>query len=81
MLCSCKRTTEDGAGELLVTEAALLKNPKSYGAWSHRAWAMVTFPDMDWHKELNLCNLFLERDDRNCKSHYFRQLITIDHVA
>lgn len=73
----CKRTTEDGAGELLVTEAALLKNPKSYGAWSHRAWAMVTFPDMDWHKELNLCNLFLERDDRNFHCWDYRRFVCV----
>lgn len=71
----CKRTAEYGAGELLLTEAALQKNPKSYGAWSHRAWAMETFPDMDWHKELQLCKIFLERDDRNFHCWDYRRFL------
>lgn len=51
----------------MLTEMALQKNPKSYGAWSHRAWAMAAFPNMDWDRELRLCNLLLEQDEPNCK--------------
>ncbi|CAN7990995.1 unnamed protein product, partial [Ixodes hexagonus] len=71
----CKHTTEDGAGELMLTEMALQKNPKSYGAWSHRAWAMDAFPNMDWDRELRLCNLFLEQDERNFHCWDYRRLV------
>lgn len=61
-----KHSVEDGAAELTLTELALSKNPKSYGAWSHRAWSMDFFQNMDWTKELHLCDLFLKQDERNC---------------
>lgn len=70
-----KHTAEDGAGELMLTEMALQKNPKSYGAWSHRAWAMDAFPNMDWDRELRLCNLFLEQDERNFHCWDYRRVV------
>ncbi|KAG0415533.1 hypothetical protein HPB47_007297, partial [Ixodes persulcatus] len=54
---------------------ALQKNPKSYGAWSHRAWAMAAFPNMDWDRELRLCNLLLEQDERNFNGWDYRRLV------
>lgn len=70
-----KHTAEDGEGELTLTEMALQKNPKSYGAWSHRAWAMGAFPNMDWDRELRLCNLLLEQDERNFHGWDYRRLV------
>ncbi|KAM7303777.1 geranylgeranyl transferase type-2 subunit alpha isoform X2 [Ixodes scapularis] len=70
-----KHTAEDGEGELMLTEMALQKNPKSYGAWSHRAWAMAAFPNMDWDRELRLCNLLLEQDERNFNGWDYRRLV------
>ncbi|CAN8024158.1 unnamed protein product [Ixodes persulcatus] len=70
-----KHTAEDGEGELTLTEMALRKNPKSYGAWSHRAWAMGAFPNMDWDRELRLCNLLLEQDERNFHGWDYRRLV------
>ncbi|EEC00544.1 RAB geranylgeranyl transferase alpha subunit, putative, partial [Ixodes scapularis] len=61
--------------ELMLTEMALQKNPKSYGAWSHRAWAMAAFPNMDWDRELRLCNLLLEQDERNFNGWDYRRLV------
>ncbi|XP_029844050.2 geranylgeranyl transferase type-2 subunit alpha isoform X2 [Ixodes scapularis] len=70
-----KHTAEDGEDELTLTELALQKNPKSYGAWSHRAWAMGAFPNMDWDRELRLCNLLLEQDERNFHGWDYRRLV------
>ncbi|CAN8000285.1 unnamed protein product [Ixodes pacificus] len=70
-----KHTAEDGEGELTLTEMALQKNPKSYGAWSHRAWAMGAFPNMDWDRELRLCNVLLEQDERNFHGWDYRRLV------
>ncbi|CAL5354731.1 unnamed protein product [Camellia sinensis] len=50
--------------ELRVTECALAKNYRSYGAWYHRKWVLSkghSFVD----KELQLLGVFLKKDSRN----------------
>jgi len=70
--------------ELQLTEQALKKNPKSYGSWHHRQWCLkkANSPALDlstrsallsWSNELQLCNVFLNLDERNfhCWKHRF----------
>jgi geranylgeranyl transferase type-2 subunit alpha len=63
--------------ELNVTEICLKKNPKSYGSWFHRQWCLVEVnspvndhlsklsKQFNWKNELELCNFFLNADERN----------------
>ncbi len=41
------------------------KNPKSYGAWHHRAWCLQRMASPDWDKEISLCDMCLKQDERN----------------
>jgi len=54
-------------GELQFLEQCLRVNPKSYGVWQHRAWVLEAVPQSRWAQELELCNKFLNYDERNCK--------------
>ncbi|KAF4518171.1 hypothetical protein B566_EDAN007862 [Ephemera danica] len=40
--------------EVSLTEQCLRSNPKSYGAWFHRGWALDQHHAPDWHGELVL---------------------------
>lgn len=53
--------------ELRFAKNCLQANPKSYCSWHHLCFIMEKIPKPDWKKELNLCNQYLEYDERNCK--------------
>ena len=53
--------------ELKFLQSCLHVNPKSYGVWEHRRFALQNMPSPDWERDLMLCNKFLSMDSRNCK--------------
>lgn len=63
----------DAAPELALTERCLKKQPKSYGSWHHRLWAVrrSADPPSVARSELALCAAFLKLDERNfhCWNH------------
>ena len=60
--------------ELVLTVAAIKKNPKSYGAWHHRRWIIERFV-MNFDEELELCKTFLQSDQRNFHCWNYRRFI------
>ncbi|CDW54019.1 Geranylgeranyl transferase type-2 subunit alpha [Trichuris trichiura] len=61
--------------ELRLTEACLLKNPKSYSAWHHRYWAFSRMQSPDFASEFALIDSALQEDDRNFHCWDYRRLI------
>jgi len=55
--------------ELDFLQNCLGVNPKSYGVWNQRRFVMLKMKLPNWQRELKLCNLFLQYDERNCKLH------------
>lgn len=53
--------------DLSFTAMCLQVQPKSYGAWHHRSWILEHSPNPNWDHEVDLCTLFLKKDERNCK--------------
>jgi len=62
------------AKELQVIESGLLKNPKSYGAWSHRIW-IIDQGTCDLERELSLCSKMLNMDSRNFHCWNYRRYV------
>jgi len=73
---------QENGGEVVATEFgltsdAILKNPKSYGAWHHRQWIAQRF-EYDKDTELALCRDFLLADQRNFHCWIYRSFIAHD---
>lgn len=64
-------------GELALTQAALQRNPKAYGAWMHRKWMVqhVRAPVNVLHAELALTAQFLKLDERNFHCWNYRRFV------
>ncbi|KDO32778.1 hypothetical protein SPRG_02476 [Saprolegnia parasitica CBS 223.65] len=63
-----------GEAECALTQEALMKNPKSYSAWFQREW-LVKKGMVDLTKELQLCDLLLNKDERNFHCWNYRRLV------
>ena len=61
-------------GELALTQACLMENPKSYSTWHHRKW-VVTKGLCDLNAELKLVTRALDQDSRNFHAWSYRKLI------
>jgi geranylgeranyl transferase type-2 subunit alpha len=67
--------------ELNLTAACLERNPKSYGPWFHRKWCWTLYCGTNtverdtFQKELQLCALFLLKDERNFHCWNYRRFI------
>jgi geranylgeranyl transferase type-2 subunit alpha len=63
--------------ELSLTQAALERNPKAYGAWMHRKWILqhVKAPSSVLQSELALTAQFLKMDERNFHCWNYRRFV------
>uniref|UniRef100_A0A5S6R434 Geranylgeranyl transferase type-2 subunit alpha n=1 Tax=Trichuris muris TaxID=70415 RepID=A0A5S6R434_TRIMR len=76
----CSATNGDASekileSELRLTQACLLKNPKSYSAWHHRYWTLSRMRSPDFSSEFALIDSGLQEDDRNFHCWDYRRLV------
>ena len=65
IMIKAESTQEDFEKELLFLQERLREFPKCYWIWSHRMWCLQRMT-ADWKSELQLVNLMLSYDERNC---------------
>ena len=61
--------------ELQLTVDGIMKNPKSYPAWSHRQWIIQRF-ECDYEHEVKLCSEMLNLDQRNFHCWNYRRWVS-----
>ena len=61
--------------ELQLTVEGIMKNPKSYPAWSHRQWIIQRF-ECDYGHEMKLCSEMLNLDQRNFHCWNYRRWVS-----
>jgi geranylgeranyl transferase type-2 subunit alpha len=75
-----KDSTETPETELRFSVETIKANPKSYGAWFHRKWLIITLKaangPLEISHELVLCNKLLELDSRNFHCWNYRWFLT-----
>lgn len=64
------------AMELPLTEDCLMENPKSYGAWFQRGWALERMSNRDIDRELKMCEKALQMDGRNFHCWDYRRFVS-----
>eukprot|EP01127_Copromyxa_protea_P010456 TRINITY_DN2544_c1_g1_i1.p1 TRINITY_DN2544_c1_g1~~TRINITY_DN2544_c1_g1_i1.p1 ORF type:complete len:348 (-),score=71.12 TRINITY_DN2544_c1_g1_i1:32-1075(-) len=62
-------------GELSWTQQLLAAHHKSYNVWYHRQWITKRMENMDWAREIKLCNAALDRDQRNFHCWSYRRYV------
>lgn len=62
--------------ELAFTIDCLKINEKSYSVWQHRVWILSQMPGSVYSAELQLCNSFLAKDERNFHCWDYRSYIS-----
>ncbi|XP_065065196.1 geranylgeranyl transferase type-2 subunit alpha-like isoform X1 [Rhopilema esculentum] len=75
-----QQRSDDEMNELFLHELKFLQsclhvNPKSYGVWEHRRFALQNMPSPDWKRDLMLCNKFLSMDSRNFHCWDYRRFV------
>jgi len=58
-----------------LTQHCLMNDPKSYGAWHHRGWAITQMADSPWTNEVQLTSKFLQMDERNFHCWDYRRFV------